>query len=215
MKRWLCLVWVFVLCLTLCGCAERRVDGPIGSYVLIDPGHGGFDGGTTAVDGTNEKQVNLSLSLILRDLLQVSGVSVCMTRQTDCALGESKVADMHSRLSLYQGAELVISVHQNHFPVAKYRGTQVFYSVNHPDSVQLATGMQQRVVSVLQPDNNRQIKPATDGIYLLHHTTVPAVLVECGFLSNPEELKQLKQPEYQQQLAFALLCGYWDYTMEK
>lgn len=214
MKRWLVLFLTAVLSLLLCACNEQVVSGTTRSYVLLDPGHGGFDGGTTASDGTNEKQINLTLSLVLRDLLRVTGVPVQMTRQTDMATGESKVADMHNRLSMYENAALVISIHQNHFSEAKYRGAQVFYSVNDTESERLAQLLQQSVAVRLQPENNRQIKPATSGIYLLHHTTTPAVLVECGFLSNPQELDLLKQPSYQQELAFALLCGYWDYTLE-
>lgn len=214
-KRLLCLVCVLALCTSFGSCAVYPVIGSSAGYVLIDPGHGGFDGGTTAADGTLEKQINLAISLTLRDLLLVCGVPVRMTRQTDIAVGEKKVEDMRYRLEQYENADQVISIHQNHFSVAKYHGTQVFYSVNHSESEQLARMLQQSVVEHLQPDNNRQIKPATDGIFLLHHTTKPAVLVECGFLSNWEELDLLKKSDYQQELAFALLCGYWNDKKER
>ena len=122
---------------------------------------------------------------------------------------------MRNRLAMYQQADAVISLHQNHFSVAKYSGTQVFYSPNHDDSVRLARHIQQVVVAQIQPQNSREVKTATDGIYLLYHTTQPAVLVECGFLSNSTERELLKQTEYRQKLAFAIASGYWNYITEE
>jgi len=200
------------LCVLLTGCTGTKPAEvpPATVDVLIDPGHGGFDGGAVAADGTEEKHINLSISLVLRDLLQVCGVSVIMTRETDQALSTNKSGDMQARLALYQQSKAVISVHQNQFSVPKYAGTQVFYSGNHSRSQTLARAVQLAVQSTLQPENHREIKKATDGIYLLHHATVPSVLVECGFLSNPEEREQLKSPDYQQKMAFAIAMGYWN-----
>ena len=210
-----------LLCCTGCTCA---VDTSVYSgVVLIDPGHGGFDGGAVAEDGTNEKHLNLAVSLCLRDLLHICGVSVAMTRETDIGLDdasamsvrEKKSSDMRRRLAMYNEASLVISVHQNHFSVPKYNGTQLFYSVNHPESARLAQSVRDAVVAWIQPQNTREMKKATDGIYLLHHTTTPAILVECGFLSNPEERDKLKLPAYQQQVAFAIAAGYWNFQTQK
>ena len=212
-----------VILLSCTGCV-RVADASVHSgVVLIDPGHGGFDGGAVAEDGTNEKHLNLAIALCLRDLLCVCGVSVEMTRETDVGLDdesatsvrEKKSSDMRQRLAMYNEASLVISVHQNHFSVPKYNGTQLFYSVNHSDSVLLAQSVRDAVVSWIQPLNTREMKMATDGIYLLHHTTTPAVLVECGFLSNPEERDKLKIPAYQQQMAFAIAAGYWNFQTQK
>lgn len=205
------------------GCSRDTDVLPHCGSVLIDPGHGGFDGGAVADDGTTEKHLNLAISLCLRDLLYVCGVPVTMTRQTDVGLEddtaasirEKKSSDMRRRLAMYDEAALVISVHQNHFSVPKYSGTQLFYSVNHPDSVLLAQSVRDSVVGWIQPQNTRELKKATDGIFLLHHTTAPTVLVECGFLSNPEEREKLKTPAYQQQLAFAVMAGYWNYQSLK
>ena len=205
------------------GCSRDTDALPHGGSVLIDPGHGGFDGGAVADDGTTEKHLNLAISLYLRDLLYVCGVPVTMTRQTDVGLEndssisirEKKSSDMRRRLAMYDEAALVISVHQNHFSAPKYSGTQLFYSVNHPDSVLLAQSVRDSVVGWIQPQNTRELKKATDGIFLLHHTTAPTVLVECGFLSNPEEREKLKTPAYQQQLAFAVMAGYWNYQSLK
>lgn len=211
--------------LLLCGCVpvQDTLSDREPCFVLIDPGHGGFDGGTVAEDGTVEKHVNLAVSLFLRDVLTVGGVPVRMTRDTDTGLvdgsestiRQKKVTDMKNRLALYEQAELVLSVHQNHFSVPKYDGTQLFYSVNHPDSRLLAESIQSVVREQLQTDNNRELKSATDGIYLLHHTTRPAVLVECGFLSNPEERQRLLTDAYRQQLAFAVAIGYFQYVSQK
>lgn len=191
--------------------------------MLIDPGHGGFDGGSVAEDGTVEKHINLAVSLLLRDMLVVGGVSTQMTRDTDIGLvdgtektiRQKKSNDMRKRLDFYNQARAVISIHQNHFNQSKYHGMQVFYSVNHGDSLLLAGTIRDAVRENLQPDNARELKSATDGIYLLHHTTVPAVLVECGFLSNPHEREQLLSETYRQQLAFAITTGYWNYILQK
>lgn len=216
---------ILVLCLLLSGCSSATAvaTNPDSESVLIDPGHGGFDGGTVAADGTNEKHINLGVSLILRDLMAVCGVPVTMTRDTDRALNaedaaathSNKASDMRARLALYQQAAVVISIHQNHYSEPKYSGTQVFFSGNHPGSAQLAESMRGAVIGLLQPENHRENKKATNGIYLLHHTTVPSVLIECGFLSNPEERELLKSPVYQQKMAFAILAGYWNYKLMK
>ena len=187
--------------------------------LLIDPGHGGEDGGTMAQDGTLEKNINLAIALELRDMLQVCGVPVSMTRQADVSIHDpdcdtvrrKKVSDMYNRLALYEQAKTVIAIHQNHYGVAKYHGAQVFYSANRPEGQLLAESVQKSLVTRLQPDNSREIKKATDGIFLLYHTKCPAILVECGFLSNPTEREQLKTSAYRQQLAFAVMAGYFEY----
>lgn len=221
--RWICLALCISVLLGCVGCS-RDVGAPLQTgTVLIDPGHGGFDGGAVAEDGTTEKHLNLAIAQCLRDMLYICGVSVEMTRQTDIGLEssyadsirEKKSSDMQQRLSMYEEAGLVISIHQNHFSIPKYSGTQVFYSPNHPDSVTLAETIRQSVIKYIQPQNTRELKQATDGIYLLYHTDTPTVLVECGFLSNPDEREKLKMPAYQQQMAFSILAGFWNYYMEK
>ena len=220
--RWIGLCLCVCLLFQMPGCAQAT-DGRVRlGTVLIDPGHGGFDGGTVAEDGTLEKHLNLAVSLYLRDLLHVCGVAVEMTRQTDVGLEtdfsatvrNKKASDMRRRLAMYEEASLVISVHQNHFSQSKYSGTQVFYSANHPDSAVLAEDIRSAVVEWIQPQNTRELKKATDSIFLLTHTTTPAVLVECGFLSNEEERNKLKTPAYQQQVAFAIMAGYWKYQTQ-
>ena len=184
--------------------------------VLIDPGHGGMDGGAKSADGTLEKHVNLAIGTDLYDLFMLWGYSVRSTRLTDISIHDAdavgtrqiKVSDMHNRLSMYEESDVVISLHQNHFSAEKYHGTQVFYSTNHPYSAELAAAVRESVITNLQADNTRELKAATDGIYLLHHTSRPAILVECGFLSNVQECTMLKDADYQQQLAFSIFEGY-------
>ena len=193
---------------------------PAAPHILIDPGHGGADGGAQAPDGSLEKDYNLSISLTLRDMLRLCGYEVSLTREADGSihddtagtLREQKVSDMHNRLALYDTADLVISIHQNKFPQRSCRGTQFFYATQNPASQPLASVLRDTLYTLLQPDNTRELKAGTSDIYLLHETRAPAVLVECGFLSNPEERALLQSPDYQQKLAYALTCGILTYA---
>ena len=186
--------------------------------VLIDPGHGGADGGAVAFDGTMEKDLNLSIALALRAMLQTFGVPTQMTRDTDVSIHDpsaagikqQKVSDMHNRLRLYEQATLIVGIHQNYFSVEKYSGTQLFYGTAHSDSRRLAETVRQTVVSALQPNNTRELKRGTD-IYLLEHTTRPAIFVECGFLSNREECDRLQQESYQHRMALTIAVGIVEY----
>lgn len=213
MKRLCC-------CLLSCtllfhGCAIKPANTLPQEYVLIDAGHGGFDGGAVATDGSCEKDYNLSISLILRDILKVCGISVVMTRETDTALAPKKSEDMRQRLALYEGAQSVISIHQNQFPIPRYNGTQTFYSSQNVKSKALAEAIQSAVTQHIQPDNHRPVKAVENGVFLFNNTTASAALVECGFLSNETELQKLKTPEYQQQLSFAITLGYFTYLIQK
>ena len=217
-----CRVLLFILFIIVCLCScAAPVDVTITQpAVLIDPGHGGVDGGAVALNGVLEKNINLTISLTLRDMLRVCGVAVQMTRETDCSIHsedavsirEKKVSDLQNRLVLYERAALVIAIHQNRFEQEQYQGTQVFYAPKNPESKLLAAAIQNSVVAGLQPQNRRQIASATDAVYLMYHTSAPAILVECGFLSNPEELEKLTSIEYQKRMAWAICLGYWDYV---
>ncbi len=194
------------------GVTAQQRSSPV--HILVDPGHGGDDGGAVAADGTPEKDINLSVSLSLSDLLRVMGFSVSMTRETDAmihttgtTLRERKVSDMKNRLAMSEAADMTVSIHQNKFSQAKYYGTQVFYSGNHQSSRVLAQAVRESVVSLLQPENTRELKKGDSSVYLLSHATKPMILVECGFLSNPTELEKLKDSTYQGQLAFAVMGG--------
>ena len=189
-------------------------------YILIDPGHGGEDGGAQASEGTLEKNINLAISLPLRDVLKFLGYEVKMTRDTDISIHSAdaqsiknkKVSDMKNRLKMYNDSMMTISIHQNHFPATQYFGTQIFYSSNHPASQAIANSIRSCVLEKLQPENKRELKKGGSEIYLLNKTFVPAVLVECGFLSNETERDKLKSPDYQKKMALAIACGVLEYS---
>ena len=190
--------------------------------VIIDVGHGGEDGGAVADDGTLEKELNLSIATYLYQYFKEYGFNVIITRTEDVALGdqslstirERKCSDLQKRVELMNSYpnSVTISIHQNKFEQSKYSGTQVFYSVNDANSVKLAENIRASIVKSLQPDNKRETKPATESIYLLNHAQYTAVLVECGFLSNAEELAKLKDAEYQKKLARGIFSGFLDYS---
>ena len=181
--------------------------------VVVDPGHGGEDGGAVSVTGVPESQINLAIAKRLDALLGFYGENSYLMREEDISLHDSeaktlrekKVSDLHNRAQLVgelEGAVLV-SIHQNTFPQSKYHGTQVFFAPTQ-GSQALAETCQQAIHTSLQPDNSRQAKPIGDNVYLMNHVDCPAVLVECGFLSNPEEEAMLRQDGYQTKLAAVL-----------
>lgn len=205
-----------LLITVLVGVAERRAVAPVQPppYIVIDAGHGGADGGAVAADGTEEKFLNLAVAQCLRDLLAVMGFRVGMTRTDDVmiategtSLRERKVSDMRNRLARIEEADLAISIHQNKFPQTQYHGAQVFYSVNHADSRVLAESVRTQIITLVQPENTRALKTGDSSVFLLHRTTRPMILVECGFLSNTGELEKLKSSAYQQSIAFAIAAG--------
>ena len=188
--------------------------------VIIDAGHGGRDGGAVADDGTLEKDLNLAVAKKLADLLLLSDVRVVMTRSEDVELAlptsdHKKRDDLNARLAITETYEnaILVSIHMNKFPIARYNGLQVYYSSNHEESLTLAEQIQHDSLS-LNGENNRAVKAAGDSIYLLSHTKIPAVLVECGFLSNPEELSLLKTEDYQQKLVMSLYTSIMTYLSD-
>ncbi len=188
--------------------------------VVVDAGHGGEDGGASA-NGVLEKDINLAVALKLKDMLTASGYTVVMTREEDISIYDSsaytirekKVSDMRNRKDIVNGSSnnILISIHQNKFEQSKYSGTQIFYSKNNDRSIKLAENIRRSVTGLLQPENKRELKAADSSVYLLDKAEVPAVIVECGFLSNEEEAKKLCTDEYQKRMAFAILCGFLDY----
>ena len=210
--------------LLLLGCSvviETSINESTLPTIVIDAGHGGEDGGAVADDGTNEKDINLKIAQQLNLLLKSGGFKTVMTRNSDIAIydegcetiKDKKVSDMHNRLKIFNNDNnsIIISIHQNKFEQEKYSGTQIFYSINNPNSEILAENIRSSVIGMLQPDNNRENKSATKSIYLLHNCKQPAVIVECGFISNKAELAKLKTEEYQNQMAFSIYCGCLEY----
>lgn len=221
LRQWSGVLTVAVLCAAVLGASMQKVAQPVSGdvsrrlVVTVDAGHGGFDGGAVAKDGTEEKDINLAVCLPLADVLRLCGMQVQMTRTADAALceeeglsiREKKVRDMGQRLALYEQADINVAVHQNMFGEAKYSGAQVFYSQNHPLSKALAAGVREAVYTRLQPDNTRELKSGGRDIYLLYKASKPTVLIECGFLSNAAELEKLQSAAYQRQMAFSVACG--------
>ena len=188
--------------------------------VLIDAGHGGIDGGAE-VDGIFEKNLNLSVSQKIFDFLSLYNVDCVMTRTDDSLLsdgdsGSRKRGDLLKRVKIAKSYEspIFVSIHMNKFPEEKYNGLQVFYSVNNFGSENLAKYLQEMTVKYIQPDNKRQIKPATTSIFVLDRLECPSVLVECGFMSNPDELNRLNDDEYQNKLAFVLSSAIMKYISD-
>lgn len=187
--------------------------------VILDAGHGGEDGGAVA-NGVTEKDINLSISNKLAEVLRLNGFRVILTRNTDKMINTEgdtlrarKLSDMKNRLNLFNSSEknVVISIHQNKFPVEKYQGAQVFYSINNPNSRKLALSLRENIRTLIQPYNEREIKPAGREIYLLDNAETPAVIIECGFLSNPKEAEKLSNSDYQDKLVFAFMSGFLDF----
>lgn len=189
--------------------------------IIVDAGHGGSDGGAVAGDGTQEQYLNLDIALKLNDLLTAAGYETLLTRTDDNSIHdadaktvrEQKVSDIHNRLKIIESNPpcIFISIHQNYFSQSQYSGAQVFYSPNHEKSSILAECIQQSIVSSIQPENTRQIKESGSSIYLLYHAKEPAVLVECGFLSNTEETAKLNDEKYRMQMAEAICKGIIKY----
>lgn len=184
--------------------------------VIIDAGHGGFDGGAVAFDGTCEKDINLEIAKKLEKMLRFYGFSTVMTRTTDAAINDTgdrirsqKKSDMYNRLSFMEENPdaLFISIHLNKYTTSAASGAQTFYSDNFPESKVLAEEIQKSISSLLEPYNKRTVKKGTSSAFLLYNAKTPAVIVECGFLSNHQDLEKLKDEEYQSKMAFAIADG--------
>ncbi len=189
--------------------------------VVIDAGHGAPDGGATSCTGVLESQYNLEIALRLNDLMHFLGVKTVMIRETDSSIytegetiAEKKVSDLKERVRIVNDTDnvLLISIHQNNFPDSKYSGAQVFYSPTD-GSRELAERLQSALIQTVNPTSHRQIKKA-DGIYLMQHIKKPGVLVECGFLSNPQEAYFLGNAQYQQKICSVIACtvSSWLFT---
>ena len=189
--------------------------------VIVDAGHGGDDGGAIGIDGTVEKDINLDIALKLEKILKFYGFNVIMTRTQDVmtcddgldSLRKRKISDIHNRFELMRKNPdaIFISVHQNKFEDSSQHGTQVFYSGNDERSKELAEAIQTSVTLTLQRKNDRVVKKSGSGIYLLYHEKIPAVLVECGFISNSDEVKKLKDESYRMKLAILIADGLLKY----
>jgi len=187
------------------------------SIVVVDAGHGGFDPGKVGINGAEEKDINLAIAQKVASYLKAGDVEVIMTRDDDAGLYDSestnkKVQDMKRRIEIMEEAapDLTVSIHQNSYPEEYVHGAQVFYHEDSGEGQKLAAFIQQQFVKSVDPGNKRQIK-ANDSYYLLKKTSVPIVIVECGFLSNYEEAGKLVTEEYQDKVAWAVYMGIMNY----
>ncbi|MBR5516053.1 MAG: N-acetylmuramoyl-L-alanine amidase [Clostridia bacterium] len=202
-----------------------QVSGSFGerTVFVIDAGHGGEDGGAIGANGCIEKELNLDIALTLYDLLRASDIPAVLTRDEDIMLydesipGKKKSQDLKNRLEIADSFEnsVLISIHMNSYPSPKYKGAQVYYSVNDQSGKQLAKILQDDFKEILQNENTRQIKPATSAIYLLHNAKKPAVLVECGFISNIEEAELLCNGNYRNKVATVIYSSIVKYITEQ
>ena len=193
--------------------------------IIVDPGHGGEDGGTVSSRGVNEKKINLEISEKLKKIFELCGYRTIMTREEDKliydgapkTIREKKVSDLRNRLNFSENNPdgIFLSVHQNYFTESKYWGTQVFYSGNNEDSKLIAENIQKSARNNIQNDNYRKIKKSGKEIFLLHNIKSPAVMVECGFMSNPSEALKLEDNSYQIKMALSIIDGINNYLSIK
>lgn len=185
--------------------------------LILDPGHGGEDGGAVSVSGAPESGINLAIALDLDQIMGFFGVRTVLTRREDVSihdssaksLREKKISDLHNRAALINAVEhaTLISIHQNAVSDGRCRGAHVFYG----DEIlagPLARQIQREIRNALDPSNDREPQPAPASVYLMNHVSCRAVLVECGFLSNPREERLLRDPGYQKKLAMVLAGAY-------
>ena len=181
--------------------------------VIIDPGHGGIDVGTIGIDGSLEKNINLSISLDLYDYLMVSGINTVLTRDGDYEVykaGEKRTkSDLYNRMDFINSVpnSILISIHQNHFENEAEWGTQVWFSPNDEISPTLADKILRSVKENIQPENKRENKESDNSYYILYKAQKPSVMVECGFVSNKNENNKLQDKEYQKDMAYSILAG--------
>lgn len=230
-KLTLSMVGIFVL-LAICARITERalpVAAPVTEkpVIVLDAGHGGLDSGAVGVTGALEKDINLSIVLALRDMLEMSGFNVVLTRDEDISIYDpgiegirnQKLNDMDNRLKIIQSYpdSIFLCIHQNNYISPDSHGAQMFYNNNNSTNRTLAQIMQNRF-KTLQPYNDREIKLSGEELFLLKSNKNPSLMIECGFLSNPEEEANLSSWEYQQKVAFTIYGGvleYIDATTEK
>ena len=196
---------------------EQGAQKAAGPLILVDAGHGGSDPGMIGVGGLEEKGINLSISLLLRDTLEKSGYSVIMTREEDKGLYDSSAAnkkaqDMQRRIAMIREhmPVLSVSIHQNSYHDAGVHGPQVFYYESSVEGKKLAEAVQSSLNDLLEVDRPREVKGNTS-YYLLKRSSGTLVIVECGFLTNPEEAQKLQTKEYQEKVAAAVSEGIRTY----
>lgn len=188
--------------------------------IIIDAGHGGEDGGAVSNNGISEAEINLKIALKLQQLLEQSGSNVVLTRSDNNAiydvdkktLRDKKNSDIRNRVRIGNdsSADIFVSIHLNKIPENQYYGWQTFFKDGNEDGNRLATCIQNNLNETMQKENKRT-PLKINNVYIIKHVEIPTVIVECGFLSNSEEEKQLQQEEYQTKLAWGIYNGIMEY----
>ena len=219
------LFYVLMLVLVLLKCYTKekniiKVFTPItGRKVVIDAGHGKPDEGAIGYLGTTEQKINLEISQKLQNIVEQTGGVAVITRSTEEGIYSSesksikskKISDIKNRVKIINGnTDILVSIHLNKFSDSRYSGWQVFYKNNSEDSKKLAYNIQNSLNKNISEDNERVPKAIQD-VYIIKKSNIPAVVVECGFLSNPEETQKLKEDEYQNKIAWGIYFGIQDY----
>ena len=195
-----------------------------GKVVILDAGHGGEDGGAVSESGISEADLNLQITLKVQELLEQNGTTVILTRSDENAiysldaktLRQKKVSDIKNRVKIgnESSADIFVSIHLNKIPQSQYYGWQCFYKNKNEDSELLAKCLQNNLNDSIQKENKRLAMKIND-IYIVKNVEVPLSIVECGFLSNPQEEQELQQDEYQNRLAWGIYTGICDYFKAK
>lgn len=192
------------------------------STMIIDPGHGGEDGGATSCTGVLESHINLEIAFRLNDLMHLLGVDTYMIRDSDVSiytegntLSAKKISDLKQRVKIANSINdaLLISIHQNYYPDCRYSGAQVFYAET-ADSKVLAKKLQEEFVATINQGSNRRAKKS-DGIYLMNHVKCNALLIECGFISNYQEEAKLREAGYQKKICCVIGTVCSNYFSQK
>ncbi|MBP3886728.1 MAG: N-acetylmuramoyl-L-alanine amidase [Cellulosilyticum sp.] len=219
-------IWLLILVMVLSS-FQNLLSRPImanssvlaNKVIIVDPGHGGFDPGKPGITGQDEKHLNLDIALMLRDYLESAGAIVIMTRTTDDDVDgmdgvKHKSKDMVERKKISNGGDLLVSIHQNSFTQSSVHGAQVFFNGKSEEGKNLANCIQDSIKRYVDETNRRTAKSNTN-YYVLKATDIPAVIVECGFLTNPEEEKKLNDKVYQDKMAMGIYIGIVRYLEQK
>lgn len=230
MKKSLIITFVAIFTITSCLAANsclsknQAVNSEYSNLrhcIVLDAGHGGADGGTIAANGTSEKEINLAIVLALYDFLNVTGIKCKTIRSGDYEFypenSNRTKSDLHNRLDFVNSTEnaILVSVHQNYFENSAESGMQIWYTKNVASSKILADKILNNTKIFLQKNNTRLNKESDSSYYILYNAAVPSVMVECGFMSNPEEEKRLEDEIYQNQLACVIALGINQYINEE
>lgn len=205
------------------GSLETTASPASGKTIVIDAGHGVPDEGAESSNGTTEAETNLKIALKLQNLLEQSGCSVILTRSDENSiydldaktLKQKKISDIRNRVKIGNeaSADIFVSIHLNKIPQQQYYGWQCFYKPNNENSIKLAKKLQENLNKAIQKENKR-VAMKLDTVYIMKHVEIPISIVECGFLSNPEEEKQLLDDTYQNKLAWGIFNGIQEYFYE-